>query len=69
MGFFCCLSLALTNIISLARTIQMAHLTSWGQGTWEAYLMKTLVPDTLSLCKDIHNKANEETARKGLQVC
>lgn len=42
-GVFHCLSLALT-ITSLARTIQMAHLTSWGWGTWEAYLIKNYCP-------------------------
>lgn len=64
MGF-CCFSLALTSMISLSRTIQMAHLTSWGQGTWEAYLMKIIVPDTLSLCKDINNKENERDCKQG----
>lgn len=65
---FCCLSLALTSIISLARTIQMAQLTSWSQETWEAYLMRIIVPDTRRLCKDSKNKKNAETASKELQI-
>lgn len=64
----CCLRLALTSTISLARTIQMAHLTSWSPGTWEAYSMEVIVPSTLRLCRDITNKKKEEIGNKGLQI-
>ena len=64
----CCLRLALTSTISLARTIQMAHLTSWSPGTWEAYSMEVIVPSTLRLCRGITNKKKEEIDNKGLQI-
>lgn len=38
-----------------------------GNGTWEAYLMRIIVPDTLRLCKDVSSKKNE-TVNKGLQI-